>query len=161
MSFLIPSLLVWNYRPIFVFKYKLMTLQIPYSALLLMHGEAGGCSALLTSAFDTVDHHIMLDGLGYRVGVLGSTLEWFSSHPSKRSFSVAAFKYSSSSTSLAYYVPQGTVWGLSLFLLHLLPLQRILNTFKYISYHCYADDIHLYISFKPQDFLSYRSCLAA
>lgn len=52
--------------------------------------------------------------------------------------------------SCAYGVPQGSFLGPLLFLLDLLPLKRILSTFEGISYHCYADDIELYISFKHE-----------
>jgi len=48
-----------------------------------MRSDAGEFSVLLmldlTSTFDTVGHHIMLDRLKYWVGISGSALEWFSS----------------------------------------------------------------------------------
>uniref|UniRef100_A0A8C6KI16 Reverse transcriptase domain-containing protein n=1 Tax=Nothobranchius furzeri TaxID=105023 RepID=A0A8C6KI16_NOTFU len=122
---------------------------------LLTHSDAGDCSVLvlldLTAAFDTVDHHLLLERLRDWVGLSGSALEWFSSYLSERSFSVAVSKFRSSTTSLTHGVPQGSVLGPLLFLLYLLPLQHILSSFKGISYHLYADDIQLYISFKPHE----------
>uniref|UniRef100_A0A8C6K7Y3 Reverse transcriptase domain-containing protein n=1 Tax=Nothobranchius furzeri TaxID=105023 RepID=A0A8C6K7Y3_NOTFU len=122
---------------------------------LLTHSDAGDCSVLvlldLTAAFDTVDHHLLLERLRDWVGLSGSALEWFSSYPSERSFSVSVSKFRSSTTSLTHGVPQGSVKGPLLFLLYLLPLQHILSSFKGISYHLYADDIQLYISFKPHE----------
>uniref|UniRef100_A0A8C6Q7R0 Reverse transcriptase domain-containing protein n=1 Tax=Nothobranchius furzeri TaxID=105023 RepID=A0A8C6Q7R0_NOTFU len=122
---------------------------------LLTHSDAGDCSVLvlldLTAAFDTVDHHLLLERPRDWVGLSGTALEWISSYLSERSFSVAVSKFRSSTTSLTHGVPQGSVLGPLLFPLYLLPLQHILSSFKGISYHLYADDIQLYISFKPHE----------
>uniref|UniRef100_A0A8C6PV72 Reverse transcriptase domain-containing protein n=1 Tax=Nothobranchius furzeri TaxID=105023 RepID=A0A8C6PV72_NOTFU len=122
---------------------------------LLTRSDAGDCSVLvlldLTAAFDTVDHHLLLERLRDWVGLSGTALEWFSSYLSERSFSVVVSKFRSSTTSLTHGVPQGSVLGPLLFLLYLLPLQQILSSFKGISYHLYADDIQLYISFKAHE----------
>uniref|UniRef100_A0A8C6KMM3 Reverse transcriptase domain-containing protein n=1 Tax=Nothobranchius furzeri TaxID=105023 RepID=A0A8C6KMM3_NOTFU len=122
---------------------------------LLTHSDAGDCSVLvlldLTAAFDTVDHHLLLERLRDWVGLSGSALEWFSSYLSERSFSVAVSRFRSSTTSLTHGVPQGSVLGPLLFLLYLLPLLHSLSSFKGLSYHLYAGDIQLYISFKPHE----------
>uniref|UniRef100_A0A8C6NNP0 Reverse transcriptase domain-containing protein n=1 Tax=Nothobranchius furzeri TaxID=105023 RepID=A0A8C6NNP0_NOTFU len=121
---------------------------------LLTHRDAGDCSVLvlldLTAAFDTDDHQLILERLRDWVGLSGTALEWFS-YLSERSFSVVISKFRSSNTSLTHGVPQGSVQGPLLFLLYLLPLQHILSSFKGISYHLYADDIQLYIFFKPHE----------
>lgn len=87
------------------------------------------CSADLcwTSAFDTVDHRIMLSRLKCLVGVSGSALKWFTSYLSEQSFSVAASKRGSSPASLSWC---------SLY-------SNVLNPLKYICYLCYANDFQL------------------
>ncbi len=115
---------------------------------LLMQGDAGECSVLvlldLTAAFDTVDHCILVERLRQYVGISGTTLKWFSPYLSDGSFSVRVHNYSSSTASLSSGVPQGSVFGPAAFAL--LPLGQLVSTFQGICYHCYADDIQLYIS---------------
>lgn len=51
------------------------------SSDILIRCDAVECSVLLmldlTCAFDTVDHHILLDGLRHWVGISGSAADWF------------------------------------------------------------------------------------
>ncbi len=57
---------------------------------------------------------------------------------------------SSHATNLPVWSLQGsTKHGTLLFNLYMLPLGKIINSFKIISYHFYADDIRLYIYFCP------------
>uniref|UniRef100_A0A3P9LSI1 Reverse transcriptase domain-containing protein n=1 Tax=Oryzias latipes TaxID=8090 RepID=A0A3P9LSI1_ORYLA len=130
---------------------------------ILMESDTGHCSVLLlldlTAAFDTIDHHILLDRLKHWVGISGSALNWFASYLSGRSFYVGFSKFKSSSALLSCGVPQGSVLGPLLFNLYLLPLQHILSSFKDLSYHFYADDIQLYVSFKPQDVVKIQTLL--
>ena len=120
---------------------------------LLMSSDAGKSSILilldLSAAFDTVDYSILINRLRDYVGVTGKALEWFSSYLSGRSFAVAVGPHSSDHVPLSCGVPQGSVLGPSLFALYMLPLGRLISSFKGVSYHFYADDIQLYYSFNP------------
>uniref|UniRef100_A0A8C5DL07 Reverse transcriptase domain-containing protein n=1 Tax=Gouania willdenowi TaxID=441366 RepID=A0A8C5DL07_GOUWI len=105
----------------------------------------------------------MLTRLCDLVGMSGPVLEWFSSYLSGRSFSVYANEFLSDPADLLCGVPQGSVLGPILFLLYILPLKKIIQTFDDVSYHLFADDIQLYCSFKPseiQKLSSLLKCLA-
>ncbi len=105
----------------------------------------------LSAAFDTVEHSILTERLRHLVGVSGTALDWFSSYLLDRSFSVSLGPYMSETAALSSGVPQGSVLGPILFSLYLLPLSQIICQFNGISYHCYTDDIQLYVSCKPHE----------
>jgi len=115
----------------------------------------------LSSAFDTIDHNIMINRLRDLVGMSGSVLKWFSSYLSGRmnlsGFSVYVNQITSETAELLCGVPQGYVLGPILFLLYIFPLGQIISQFGNISYHLYADDIQLYCLFKETEF--YKSSL--
>ena len=56
----------------------------------------------------------------------------------------------SSDSRLDYGVPQGSVLGPILFLVYLLPLGNIVRSHG-ISFHQYADDTQIYLTFRPSD----------
>uniref|UniRef100_A0A669E4F5 Reverse transcriptase domain-containing protein n=1 Tax=Oreochromis niloticus TaxID=8128 RepID=A0A669E4F5_ORENI len=126
------------------------------SSDILMAADSGEYTVLvlldLSSAFDTVDHSIMINRLKNLFGITGVVLKWFISYLSERSFTVCMNHVTSESTVLPCGVPQGSVLGPILFLLYVFPLGQIIKRYKYISYHLYADDIQLYCSFKMSEF---------
>lgn len=118
----------------------------------------------LSAAFDIVAHRLLLGRLRDWVGVTGTALAWLASYFSDTCFSVAVGPYRSDSTPLHCGVPQGSVLAPLLFALYMLPLSHIITNFPGISHHCYADDIQLHFSFKPEKIQSLSTlldCLAA
>ena len=101
----------------------------------------------MSSAFDTVDHTILIQRLK-SLGIKGTVLDWFVSYLSERSQYVKIGNSTSGKTTMKYGVPQGSVGGPLLFSLYMQPISKLFRKHG-ISSHCYADDIQICISFKP------------
>ena len=72
-----------------------------------------------SSAFDTVDHSLLLNVLEISFGITGSCLSWFNSYLSNRSFYVSIESSRSSVTSLTYGVPHVFhPWSFTIYSLH-------------------------------------------
>ena len=79
-----------------------------------------------SSAFDTVDHSILLQRLSSRFGITDKALEWIATYLKCRTQSVTVGGVSSAKRSLACGVPQGSVIGPLLFTLYITPLEDII-----------------------------------
>ena len=114
----------------------------------------------LSAAFDTIDHVTLLHQLRHRLGISHTALEWFKSYLTGRTQAVLIENHSSKPVTLQYGVPQGSVLGPLLYTIYTLPLGDLLRNAG-ISYHFYADDTQLYLSFDYNDPPSQIECLEA
>ena len=101
----------------------------------------------LSTAFDTIDHSILIQRLQGYFGITGTSLNWFRSYLSQRSQSVVIGNEKSAPLRLEYGVPQGSVLGPVLYSLYTTPLSRHVQSHN-ILHHFYADDSQLYNVFK-------------
>jgi hypothetical protein len=99
----------------------------------------------LSSAFDTIDHEILLCRLQSVFGIEGTVLAWFSSYLTERSQTVSVDGCRSEPSPLRFGVPQGSVLGPVLFLLYVQPLSDLISS-RSISHHAFADDTQMYNS---------------
>jgi hypothetical protein len=103
----------------------------------------------LSSAFDTVDHCLLLQKLAAS-GFYGNALEWIKNYLSNRSQLVIIGNHSSPVALLSYGVPQGSVLGPLLFTIYMLGIDSVIYPHG-VKYLLYADDLQLYIHTRPQD----------
>jgi len=106
----------------------------------------------LSAAFDTVDHVILAERLHSFFGLSGTALSLLSSYLSNRTQSILIGDELSSPVTLTTGVPQGSILGPLLFSLYTAPLEHLLKK-KGVSFHFYADDTQIYMSFSASDSL--------
>jgi hypothetical protein len=101
-----------------------------------------------SSAFDVVDHSILLDRLYNKFGFDGSVLQWIRSYVTGRTQYVNYNCSLSETTSVLYGVPQGSVLGPILYLLYTSEVSSVVQRFGF-KVHAYADDLQIYDSCYP------------
>ena len=87
------------------------------------------------NAFDTVDHHILLNKLEYH-GVTGIPINWFVSYLINRKQFVSLNGFQSNLVDVKCSVPQGSIMGPLLFLIYINDLHLAI---KYSEVHHFAD----------------------
>ena len=84
------------------------------------------CLLDLSAAFDTIDHDILITRLSSWFGIHGSVLSWFKSYLSFRCFRAKCETDLSSWYTSSCSVPQGSVLGPLLFLMHNIPISTLI-----------------------------------
>ena len=95
----------------------------------------------LSKAFDTLDHHILLEKL-HSYGVNNLSYNWFKSYLQDRPYYVDFDNINSDRNVISLGVPQGSILGPLLFLIYVNDINNSSDFFTFIKY---ADDTNLYI----------------
>ena len=101
-----------------------------------------------SSAFDTIDHPILVHRLHTDFGFIDTVLQWFSSYLTDRTHYVSLSNHCSAFTHVHSGVPQGSVLGTMLFTMYIKPLSAIIDSHS-IIHHSFADDLQLQMSAPP------------
>ena len=99
------------------------------------------------TAFDTVNHKILIEKLNY-YGVQGKTLSLFESYLSNRTQVVEVNGKTSEKGLIKHGVPQGSILGPLLFLLYINDISKSSDILKFFLF---ADDTTVYYSADPND----------
>ena len=116
-----------------------------------------------SSAFDTIDHTILVHRLHTDFRFTDTVLQWFSSYLTDRTHYVSLSNHCSAFAPVHSGVSQGSVLGLILFTMYIKPLSAIIDSHS-IIHHSFADDLQLQMSAPPDSIYellhSMQSCIS-
>ena len=101
-----------------------------------------------SSAFDTIDHPILIHRLHTDFGFTDTVLQWLSSYLTDRTHYVSLSNHCSAFTHVHSGVPQGSVLCPILFTMYIKPMSAIIDSHS-IIHHSIADDLQLQMSAPP------------
>ena len=110
----------------------------------------------LSTAFDTIDHSVLLRRLQTSFGISRAPLDCFKLYLSARSQRVSIPGALTDSLPLNWGVPQGSSLGPLLYIIY---SSKSFNIIERHLPHCYADDSQIYFSFKPDDSSSQQDAI--
>ena len=98
----------------------------------------------MSSAFDTLDHNILLHRLS-PIGINCTALRWFESYITNLLSFICISKHISPHRKITHGFLEGSVLGTILFNIYLLPIFEIFDKYPDINFHSYADDLQIYL----------------
>ena len=101
----------------------------------------------LSAAFDTLDHNILLLRLR-DIGLSQTVYTWCKSYLAGRTNAIKIREATSAPRLIQHGVPQGSVLGVMLFNMYMLPIADIFETHQ-VRYQIYADHTQLYAECPP------------
>ena len=100
----------------------------------------------LSAAFDTVDQNKLLCMLYNNIGISGNTLKWFTSFLKGHTQRVLISSSYSEMTTLDHRVPKGSILGLILFNIYVMPVYPVVHETLF-EIDEFADDHHVFKMF--------------
>ena len=100
----------------------------------------------LSTAFNTVDHELLLKVLNHKFGVTDTALEWYKNYLFPRKFKVSINGLYSNEKATNFSMPQGSVQGAFLFIAHASTIQEVVR--KDLALTGFADDHSICKQFK-------------
>ena len=111
-----------------------------------------------SAAFDCIDHSMLLECLRSDVSLTDSFLDWVRSFLTDRTQQIAYSGQLSSVQSVLFGVPQGSVLGPLLYVLHIAQLALVVHHHG-LSLQKYADVMQVYISTPTDDTPDLLQCV--